>query len=320
MANDELQKLVERFWQGKARGLLLGQACVDGLVSSWESSAARAPVEFDDHAADEHPFRHTAVTELALGVAEYLTNHRTVRHVDAPLLQTYLAHTWWAGQQRRGFGADDTRLFQAVLAARARPQAAVPRVGVHPAAPVAPFALTTLSGPGLPETARMCAGLLTHDVTAHAAAAMFASAAALALAGDPTRTVSRLLMHRLHAAAGPDGAPATRTLEQLAADGASASTAGQALLTDDLGATGPVAAAVLAFLSHPDHPHHAVRYAVHVGGPSSTIASMTGALVGARHGVRGLPHTWRARLEGADKIEELAGRLSHQHTAVLAAP
>ena len=64
MAHDELQNLVERFWQGKARGLLLGQACVDGLVSSFEPSAARVPVEFDDHAADERPFRHTAATEL----------------------------------------------------------------------------------------------------------------------------------------------------------------------------------------------------------------------------------------------------------------
>ena len=66
-------------------------------------------------------------------------------------------------------------------------------------------------------------------------------------------------------------------------------------------------------------PHNAVRYAVHVGGPNSTIASMTGALVGARFGARGLPTTWRARLDGAEKIEELADRLSQQHTAALTA-
>ena len=252
-------------------------------------------------------------------MAEYLAGHGPVRHFDAGLLQTYLAHTWWAGQQRRGFGDDDTRLFQAVLEGRERPQVAVPRVGVHPAVLVAPFALTALGGPELPATARMCARLLTHDVTAHAAAAMYASAAALALAGDPAHTVSRYLIHRMHDAAGPDGAPAATLLQQLAAEGASPPTAERRLLTDDLGATGPVAAAVLAFLSHPDHPHNAVRYAVHVGGPNSTIASMTGALVGARFGARGLPTTWRARLDGAEKIEELADRLSQQHTAALTA-
>lgn len=319
MTNDELQNLVERFWQGKARGLLLGQACADGLATAFDGRAALAPAEFDDHAAGERPFRHTAPTELTLGIAEYLANHGVVRHTDAWVLQTYLAHTWWASQQRSGFGQDDTQLLQAVLEGRDRPRAAIPRMGVEPAAIVAPFALTTLGGPELPAMARMCSGLLTHDVTAHAAAAMFASTAALALAGDPAHTVSRFLMHVLDDAAGPDGAAAIATLRQLAADGAPPSTAGRALLTEDLGAAGPAAAAVLAFLSHPDHPHQAIRYAVHVGGSSSSIAAMTGALVGARHGVEGLPLTWCSRLDGADKIEKLADHLSQQHTAALPA-
>lgn len=167
----------------------------------------------------------------------------------------------------------------------------------------------------------MCSGLLTHDPTAHAAAAVFASATGHALVGDPARPIrTDLLMRRLYDAAGPDGAPAITTLRQLAADGAPPPTAGRLLLTDDFGAVGPVAAAVLAFLSHPDSIHKAVRYAVHIGAPTSTIPSMTGALAGAQHSVRGLPINWHSRLDGADKIEELADRLAQQHTAALAAP
>lgn len=319
MTHDDVQNLVERFWQGKARGLLLGQACADGLGTSFDGRAALAPAEFDDlSAAGERPFRHTAPTELALGIAEYLANHGIVRHADAWVLQIYLANTWWAGQQRAGFGLDDTGLFKAVLEGRDLPRAATPRRGVDPAAVVAPFALTALGGPDLPEAARICSGLLTDDATAHAAAVLFACAVALALASDPGRPIrADLLMRRLRDAAGPDGAPAIAMLQRLAADGAPPSTARRVLLTEDLGAAGPTTAGVLAFLSHPDDPHQAVRYAVHIGGPSATIASMTGALAGARHGVRGLPATWRARVDGADRIEELADRLAQRHTAAL---
>lgn len=323
MANDALQNLLERFWQDKARGLLLGQACADGLATLFDGRGALAPAEFDDHAAGERPFRHTAPTELALGIAEYLANLGTIRYIDAWVLRTYLAHTWWASQQRSGFGLDDTRLFQAVLEGHGSPRAGVPRMGVEPAAVVAPFALTTIAGPDLPAAARMCCGLLTHDATAHAAAAVFASAAALALAADPARPINAdHVMRRLHDAAGPDGASAVVMARQLAEDGALPSTAGRVLLTGDLGAAGPVVAAVLAFLSHPDSPGQAVRYAVQVGGggSSSTIASMTGALAGARHGMRKLPSTWCSRLDGADTIEELADRVAERHTAALSAP
>lgn len=316
MTNHALQNRVEQFWQRKARGLLLGQACADGLANAFETSAARTPVEFDHHAADDQPLRHGAATELALGVAEYLANHRTVRPVDAWLLRTYLANTWWAGRQRYSFKSDDIRLFEETLKGRGRPQAAAPRSGVHPAVLVAPFALAVPGGPELPASARMCARLLTQDDSAHAASAMYAAAVALALADDPGRT-ARFPIHRLHDPAGPDSAPATILLGQLAAEGASPSTAGRRLLADDLGATGPVAAAVLAFLSHPGQPHNAVRYAVQIGGPTSTIASMTGALVGACHGARAFPRSWFLRLEGADRIEELADRLSRRYTAPL---
>ena len=316
MTNDEFQARVERFWQDKARGLLLGQACADGLAVSFGRAVARAPVNFDDHIAGDQPLRHTAATELALGVAECLSNHQTIRHVDGALLQTYLAHTWWADKQRCGYGLDDTRLFTAVLDKRDRPEAAVPREGAHPAVPVAPLALTTLSGPDLLSAARMCAGQLTQDPLAHAAAAMFASAVATSLAGGPAHTAPRLLVSRLRGASGPHGVPAVTTLQQLAAENPSPSEAGRELLAETLGATGPVAAAVYAFLRHPDHPREAIRYAVHLHGSPPTIAAMTGALAGARHGVRALPTNWRKRLARADSIEALADRLAQRHSGL----
>lgn len=76
--------------------------------------------------------------------------------------------------------------------------------------------------------------------------------------------------------------------------------------------------ALLAFLRFPDDPIACVRFAVKVGGQTTTIASLAGALVGARVGESGLPEQWVARIEGGDQLRERAEHLTDTFTFQLA--
>lgn len=69
-----------------------------------------------------------------------------------------------------------------------------------------------------------------------------------------------------------------------------------------------------AFLKHPDRWWEAVRVAIAVGGDTDTIASMTGAMCGARLGVGALPRLHLSRIADAgrglaDELRELSARL-----------
>jgi len=80
--------------------------------------------------------------------------------------------------------------------------------------------------------------------------------------------------------------------------------------TGEGGAVETVPVALLAFLRFPDDALACVRFAVTVGGQTTTIASLAGALVGARVGESGLPGQWVERLEGGDQLRERAERLA----------
>ncbi len=59
----------------------------------------------------------------------------------------------------------------------------------------------------------------------------------------------------------------------------------------------------------PDSFREAVSFAIRVGGDTDTIASMAGALAGARVGESALPPGWPERVEGASLLRELADGL-----------
>jgi poly(ADP-ribose) glycohydrolase ARH3 len=70
-----------------------------------------------------------------------------------------------------------------------------------------------------------------------------------------------------------------------------------------------VPAAICAFLHHPNSFPQAVTYAISLGGDTDTIASMTGALSGARLGTSAIPQGWREGIEGSARLVELADAL-----------
>lgn len=71
-------------------------------------------------------------------------------------------------------------------------------------------------------------------------------------------------------------------------------------------APGALAAGVYAALKYPDDLEQALPAAVNHGGRSAACGFVTGALLGARLGVAGIPRPWTEPLELAGILEELA--------------
>jgi ADP-ribosylglycohydrolase len=71
-----------------------------------------------------------------------------------------------------------------------------------------------------------------------------------------------------------------------------------------------IAAAVYVFARHPNEPRVALLEAANTPGDSDSIATLVGALVGARKGLGGLPAGWIAELERTDELQALARRVT----------
>lgn len=69
-------------------------------------------------------------------------------------------------------------------------------------------------------------------------------------------------------------------------------------------------AALWSFAVHAEDPIQAIQAAVNRGGPSDTVAALTGALVGAYHGAEALPPAWVDHLE---YLDGLAGHADAVH-------
>ena len=70
-----------------------------------------------------------------------------------------------------------------------------------------------------------------------------------------------------------------------------------------------VPTAIYAFLRHRESFRDVVTYAISLGGDADTIGSMAGAIVGAYHGIQGIPEEWCSIVEGVDQMRELASAL-----------
>ena len=71
-----------------------------------------------------------------------------------------------------------------------------------------------------------------------------------------------------------------------------------------------LAAAAYVFARHPDEPQVALLEAANTPGDSDSIATLVGALVGARKGLGGLPEGWVRDLERTEALQALAQRIS----------
>ena len=71
------------------------------------------------------------------------------------------------------------------------------------------------------------------------------------------------------------------------------------MLGNGRSALGSVVTAAYCFACHPDDFERAIAKALSLGGNASSIAAMTGAISGARVGVKGVPQRWVEKLERA---------------------
>ena len=70
-----------------------------------------------------------------------------------------------------------------------------------------------------------------------------------------------------------------------------------------------IAAAVYLFARHPDDPVAAILEGANTPGDSDSLATLAGALVGARCGVDALPPDWVREVERSAELQELARRI-----------
>lgn len=78
-----------------------------------------------------------------------------------------------------------------------------------------------------------------------------------------------------------------------------------------------VAASLWCFMRHPDSYREAVLLASNSPGDSDSLGAITGALVGARVGLKGIPEAWVSKIENYDNLEWLARDVTE---AIEAAP
>jgi ADP-ribosylglycohydrolase len=153
---------------------------------------------------------------------------------------------------------------------------------------------------------------LTHrDPIALAACAAIARGAALAVRGADVTTIADDMV----AAARRWSVP-TAVMMQQAVDDARGGVAPSATLDRLRGwaAHEAIAAALYVFVRHADDPRAAILEGANTPGDSDSIASIAGALVGARCGRRALPIDWIRDVERSAELEALAMAIARRVT------
>lgn len=293
----------------RSRGLLSGTALGDALGRPFEGVPHPDSAEVDAWARSREPLTWTDDTAMALVLAEHLIAAPGDDLALDELVDRFAEA--WRREPWRGYGTGPPRIFAAHLAGQPWRETATAlfgregSLGNGGAMRVAPVALVARS---LAHATRLARGsaVVTH---AHRlgqdGAAVQAAAVFLALHSDGgALDRSRFLSSLEEAAQTSEFVRAIDLLHRvpLGADPGSLA----AMLGNGIQSERSVPTAIGAFLAEPEDPSAAILTAVRCGGDADTIAAMTGAIAGARHGMTALPQRWLRRLEGVDRIEGLA--------------
>jgi poly(ADP-ribose) glycohydrolase ARH3 len=294
------------------RGALLGAAIGDALGAPFEGAPTVSLDKLERLLERPGPLRYTDDTHMTLGMAESLV---ACGGFDGPHMAETFARNFEA-EPWRGYGAGPPQVFRLIRQGVEWDQAGralfngAGSFGNGAAMRVAPAALAYFyDTEEVVRVARQSA-LITH---AHELGVEGAVLQALAVAflvqmstSTPldssafvdfllTRISSPALVYRLIYI--KTMRPGMTREEDVQA------------LGNGIAAYEAVPAAICAFLHHPNSFSQAVTYAISLGGDTDTIASMTGALAGARLGAGAIPHQWREGIEGSVRLVELADAL-----------
>jgi ADP-ribosylglycohydrolase len=146
---------------------------------------------------------------------------------------------------------------------------------------------------------------MTHQAPiALAACAAMAVGMALEMRGLPAEQVVAAMVE----AAGRHDSGTAATAEHAVSDGHAG--AGAVAVLDGLpgwDARTAIAAAMFVVARHPDDIRAALLEAANASGDSDSIATLAGALLGARLGVDALPEEWVRDVERSAELHQLAG-------------
>ncbi|WP_117208964.1 ADP-ribosylglycohydrolase family protein [Allorhizocola rhizosphaerae] len=264
----------------RIRNALLLAACADHITAPLDGTRLPTSVQLD---AVMHPThaRGADVGDSACGqmltLAGHLAEHRGTFDEDS-----------FAVTLQNGQGAGES-------------SAAVRAV----AAGLIPASLDVIA-----DTGRRSAALTHADPLARAAAAVMACAVAMAIQGVPNAAVTpeRFLATLSAQARHPELVHYLTIVRTLARHRAGPAEAIATLATSPT-ALRTVPAALTAFLRHHQDPAAAIRYAAAIGGQTRAIATMAGAVTGARNPQYQPPAAWKP---GADtiRIHAIAGGLA----------
>ncbi len=305
--------------RARFRGALLGVAVGDAVGAPFEGSARRGRAQTIPVAGGA-PLRYTDDTHMTLGVAESLVacDGFDGAHMAAVLARNYASEPW------RGYAAGPPAVFRLIERGVRWDQAAwrlydgQGSYGNGAAMRVAPVAL--LGYHDLAQVARLAqqTALITHAHDFGVAGAVLQATTVALLLRQPTavpldpaeflralRGQVRALLYLRKLA----------DVEALLGEGPVDEVV--ARLGTGVAAHESVPTALYAFLRHRDSFADAVAYAVSLGGDTDTIGAMTGALAGAYLGEGAIPAAARERVEGGERLRQLADALLALATRML---
>jgi len=280
----------------RARGALLGAAIGDALGQPLEGHRAPGQRDIEIAMSHERDLRWTDDTALTIAFAESLVE---VGGLDEDQLALAFARTWRA-EPWRGYGPRAAALFESVadggswheLARTTRSWGNGAAMRVAPAAVFAAGNITRT----LDLARRSALVTHTHPLAVDGAVVQaFAVASALRPGAAGALAVSRRMQEQLDRV---DSMPVAATPDDVALE------IGHGV---DALSSVPAARAVVRLAG--GSMETTMRFALALGGDTDTIASMAGAVVGARLGAGAIPKAWLDRLEGLGRLIRLADKL-----------
>ncbi len=313
--------------RSRYRGALLGVVVGDALGAPLEGHAGPVPPERVRGLEEDHvELLYTDDTAMTIALAESLLERGELDQDH--LAARFVAH--FRREPHRGYGPGTARLLDELAAGAGwRPTAAAQfggqgSFGNGAAMRVAPIALHAAGDLFRVAALARRSAVVTHTHPAAVDGAVAqATAVALALRGPAGEPLDGGTFLAAVASTVGDGevADALGSLIDLVEGVEPPPPEAVAARTGTgVAAAESVPAALAAFLVRPDSFVETVRYAISLGGDTDTIASMAGAVAGARLGEQAVPARWRQRTEAAPLLVELADRLADAAGARRAEP
>ena len=293
----------------------MGAAVGDALGAPFEGTSLVRRSDLESMAQDPAPLCYTDDTHMTLGMAQSLVDRHGFdgAHMAAAFAQNFADEPW------RGYGPGPPKAFHLLRQGVPWDQAGHVlfncngSFGNGAAMRVAPASLLAVRNMEQVASLARQTAVITHTHRLGIEGAVLqACAVCLALRQDADEPINHgAFLDALQAYAGTvayqEKIEQTRRLLDLGEQVGREEVVAQ--LGNGIEGLNSVPTAVYAFLRWSRSFRDVVTYAISLGGDTDTIACMAGALVGGYRGMQDIPKAWRDRVEGTERLQELADSL-----------